>query len=81
MKKGFKRTAVFAVGAAFIPLGVAGLVLPILQGVIFLVAGVILLSIASPTIRSWTERHTRKYPKVHSVFEKMEKRIISIIGE
>lgn len=81
MKSGLKRTVVFSVGAAFMPIGVAGLVLPILQGVIILAIGIVLMSISSPRVRSWTEHHTRKYPRVHAFMASLERRIVEVIGE
>ncbi|RJQ35314.1 DUF454 family protein [Candidatus Parcubacteria bacterium] len=75
-----KRVLLFFFAFLFIALGVLGLVLPFLQGFLFLAIGLILLSIASPRARAWIESHTRKYPKVHAMVEKIEKRITNIIG-
>lgn len=80
MNKRLKRVLVFSAGIIFVLLGLVGLALPFLQGVLFIIIGIILLSIASPTVRVWAERHTRKFPKVHAMVEKMEKRITDIIG-
>jgi len=44
MRSGFKRGAALVVGWAFILLGIVGLFLPILQGVLFLLIGLIILS-------------------------------------
>lgn len=44
MNQRIKRVAVLIVGWAFILLGIAGLFLPILQGVLFLFIGLIILS-------------------------------------
>lgn len=80
MNKKLKRTLVFGAGVIFVILGLVGLVLPFLQGFLFLAIGAILLSMASPSIRTWVEHHTRKFPKVHAMVEKVEKRITDIIG-
>ena len=44
MRAKFKRIAMLVVGWGFIALGIAGLFLPVLQGVLFLVIGLVILS-------------------------------------
>jgi uncharacterized protein len=44
MNARFKRIAALVVGWGFIVLGIVGLFLPILQGVLFLVIGLVILS-------------------------------------
>lgn len=80
MPKEVKRILVAAVGVGFIPLGIAGLALPLLQGFLFLAIGLILLSISSVRVRTWVRVHTVRYPKLHAAIEKTEKWILSIIG-
>ena len=80
MNKHLKRSLLFVAAFLFIVFGLIGLALPFLQGILFLAIGLILLSIASPTARTWIERHTRKLPKLHLFVEKVEKRITDIIG-
>ena len=80
MNPHIKRILLFTAACAFITLGLLGLALPFLQGILFLAIGLILLSIASPTARSWIEHHTRKYPKFHNWVEEIEKKITDIIG-
>ena len=75
-----KRVLLFAAASIFIILGLVGLALPFLQGFLFLFIGLTLLSIVSATARAWTERHTRKYPKVHAWIKQLEKRITDLIG-
>jgi hypothetical protein len=41
------------------------LVLPILQGWLFLAIGALLLSMYSPSLRAFIYRHTSKFPKFH----------------
>ncbi|MDP2648989.1 MAG: hypothetical protein Q8P19_03775 [bacterium] len=81
MKKQAKRAAIFAVGLAFIPIGVVSLALPLSPGLLFLALAVILLSIASPSIQAWLERRTRNHPKLHRVVEGMQRRVGRFIGE
>lgn len=80
MKKRIKRTAFFVAGAFFVLLGIAGLALPFLQGFLFITIGLILLSISSTRARTWVESHTRRFPKVHAGFEKLERWILGITG-
>lgn len=44
MTPGIKRVGVLALGWAFILLGIAGLFLPVLQGILFLLIGLVILS-------------------------------------
>ncbi len=80
MNRHVKRVLLFSLGIIFILLGLVGLVLPFLQGILFLLIGIILLSIVSPTIRAYAEHHTRKFPKIHAMVEKIEKKITDFIG-
>ncbi|OGG60064.1 hypothetical protein A3C86_03240 [Candidatus Kaiserbacteria bacterium RIFCSPHIGHO2_02_FULL_49_16] len=80
MHKEIKRILVLAAAVIFIVLGILGLALPFLQGILFLVIGLILLSIASSKARKWIESHTIRYPKLHAFVEKTEKWMTGIIG-
>ena len=80
MNREVKRILVIVAGVIFVILGFVGLALPFLQGFLFLIIGLILLSISSAKVRTWLESHTRRYPKVHTAVEKMEKWITGIIG-
>ncbi len=81
MKRHIKRTALCILACFFLLLGLAGLVLPILQGVLFLAISLVLFSILSPTIGAWAETHTRKYPKVHKIVKDIEAWVTRLIGE
>lgn len=66
MRPALKRAAVLITGWAFILLGIVGLFLPILQGILFLLIGLIILS----TEYVWAHHlllRLRKYPKVDRV--------------
>lgn len=80
MNREFKRVLVVVAAAVFIVLGLLGLALPFLQGFLFLAIGLILLSVSSPRFRAWAMTHTVRYPKTHAALEKIEKRILGIIG-
>ncbi|MBY0431850.1 MAG: YbaN family protein [Rhodospirillales bacterium] len=51
-------------GWVFVVLGVAGLVLPVLQGFLFLAVGLSLLSTESPMVARWVERMRRCFPRL-----------------
>ena len=64
MQSSVKRVLTLVLGWALVLLGIAGLVLPFLQGVIFLFAGLYLLSRESKTARYWLDRLKSRYPGV-----------------
>lgn len=80
MPKNFKKILVAVAGVVFIILGLLGLALPFLQGFLFLAIGVVLLSLVSARIRTFTELHTRRYPKIHRFVEKTQKWVVRFIG-
>ncbi len=57
-----RRIALLAAGWLFVVLGIAGLFLPILQGILFLLVGLALLSLGSPRVRLLRIRLGRRYP-------------------
>lgn len=76
-----KRTIVLILGVLFVLLGLVGLVMPFLQGILFLIIGILLLSTYSPSLREWIQTHTRRYPKLHYWVVRAEAWIESIIGK
>ncbi|HWB34258.1 MAG TPA: hypothetical protein VG753_03005 [Candidatus Paceibacterota bacterium] len=81
MMRHTKRTLIFVVAIVLIVLGIIGLVLPFLQGLLFLAAGAVLLFILFPSLREESHRHTVKYPKVHSFLLKVEDKLREMIGD
>jgi uncharacterized membrane protein YbaN (DUF454 family) len=81
MRKKLKQGFVLAVGLIFLALGVVGLVLPFLQGVLFIAVGLILLSFVSPRVRTFLDRHTTRYPRIHEVIVKVENWVTRVVGE
>ena len=69
-----KRIAVLALGWGFIVLGIVGLVLPVLQGVVFLLIGLALLSSQSKTARRILERLRARYPGLSDRIDLAEQR-------
>lgn len=81
MLKQTKRAAVLVVGFVFVILGILGLFLPFLQGILFLIIGLLLLSAYSPSLREWMQSHTRAYPKLHYWVLRAEAWIERVIGK
>ncbi len=66
IKRKLKKYFIITLGVLFILIGLLGLVLPVLQGWFFLGIGALLLSMYSPGIRTWMDRHTTKVPRLHA---------------
>jgi len=60
-----KRILLLILGWSFMALGVAGLFLPVLQGILFLLIGLAILSTEYHWARRWITRLYRKYPEAH----------------
>jgi hypothetical protein len=71
-----QKVALYWIGWVFVVLGVLGLFLPILQGILFLLIGLFLLSRVSPRIRLLRQRlrarARARYPKWTGRFEEAE---------
>lgn len=63
-RSALKRYAILGSGWVFVLLGIAGLVLPFLQGVLFLVVGLYLLSLESRWARRIRLRLQQRYPRL-----------------
>ncbi len=59
-----KRIALQILGWLFVVLGLVGLVLPVLQGILFLIIGLYLLSREYQWAQRWMERLRARYPEV-----------------
>lgn len=81
MMKHTKRAVVLIVAFLFIILGVIGLVLPFLQGILFLCVGFVLLFLLFPALRDKSYKYTVKYPKFHTMLLKVEDYIKGILGD
>ncbi len=58
----FKKIGLLIIGWIFIGLGILGLFLPILQGVLFIMIGLAILSSRSKTIRRFLKYLEARYP-------------------
>jgi len=80
MKKKSKKALLFLLGIACLFLGVLGLVLPFLQGFLFIGLGLILLSPFSPRLREWVGKHSVPYPSVHRKIRRFERWLDRFLG-
>ncbi len=64
MKPRTKRVVVLIVGWAFIVLGIAGLFLPVLQGILFLLIGLIILSSEYAWAHKLLKRAVHHFPSL-----------------
>ena len=64
MKPGVKRVLVLIAGWSFILLGIAGLFLPFLQGVLFILVGLIILSSQYAWARLLLSKLRQRFPRI-----------------
>jgi len=64
MKPRTKRIIVFVVGWSFILLGIVGLVLPFLQGILFILIGLIILSTEYTWAGNLVQKLRDRFPKI-----------------
>jgi uncharacterized membrane protein YbaN (DUF454 family) len=67
-----KVIALQITGYAFLVLGVLGLFLPFLQGVLFLLIGLLILAKSAPWAHNLLERIRERYPKAGALIETAE---------
>jgi uncharacterized membrane protein YbaN (DUF454 family) len=63
MKRHVKRIVVLVIGWLLIAFGVIGLFLPVLQGVLFILLGLWVLSTESETAHRWLEHARKRHPR------------------
>jgi uncharacterized membrane protein YbaN (DUF454 family) len=68
-KQRLKHVAIHVIGWGFILLGILGLFLPILQGILFLLVGLLILSSVSPWAERLLHRLRRRFPKISATFD------------
>ena len=64
----FKHWLLLAVGWGFVLLGIAGLFLPVLQGILFITIGLIILTRVHPWARAMVVRLRRKFPAANRTY-------------
>ncbi|MEX2644007.1 MAG: PGPGW domain-containing protein [Acetobacterales bacterium] len=65
-----QRIGILVAGWLMILLGIVGLVLPFLQGILFLAIGVYLLSLESVWVKRRLDRLEQRYPQLYTTREK-----------
>ncbi len=70
MKTGLKRICVLIAGWSFILLGLVGLVLPFLQGILFILVGLIILSSQYAWARLLLAKLRKRFPKIGRIADK-----------
>ena len=79
-----KRTLIYLIGWAFILLGIVGLFLPFLQGILFLVIGLLVLSKESTIAKNLLHRIEKRYPaqyrKMHEFNLRLKQRFRDLFG-
>ncbi|QKG84896.1 DUF454 family protein [Kroppenstedtia pulmonis] len=73
MKKTIKYIGLQVIGWLFIVLGILGLFLPILQGIAFLIIGMLILSRTSPWAKRLIKRMEKRYPSLSKQMNKIRK--------
>jgi uncharacterized membrane protein YbaN (DUF454 family) len=72
-----KKLGLLIIGWFFIVLGILGLFLPFLQGILFILIGLTILSSRSETIRRFLRHLEERYPQHHKRVEIWRERIRS----
>ncbi len=72
-----KKLGLLIIGWFFIVLGILGLFLPFLQGILFILIGLTILSSRSETIRHFLRHLEERYPQHHKRIEIWEEKIRS----
>ena len=61
----FKKIGLLIIGWIFIGLGILGLFLPILQGILFIMIGLAILSSRSAKVRLFLRKVEKRYPHLY----------------
>ena len=73
-KSRLKRVAIHVIGWGLILLGILGLVLPILQGFLFLLVGLFVLSSVSPWAERLLHKLRKRFPKTSKKVDEAKSR-------
>ena len=80
MKKNLKRIVIDTVGWVFIIFGVAGIFLPLLQGILFIIIGVYILSLHSRFAHQRLQSFKLKHPKAGEKIDAFDHRVRAFLG-
>ncbi len=73
--KEFKKFLLLVIGWGLLGLGVLGLFLPFLQGILFIMIGLAILSSRSETVKGWLKSLEARHPRYHQHIEHWRKKI------
>jgi len=62
---GLKKIGILIIGWLFIGLGMIGLFLPVLQGILFIMIGLAILSTRSELVKRFLKHLEERYPRQH----------------
>ncbi|MBS3920974.1 MAG: DUF454 family protein [Deltaproteobacteria bacterium] len=71
----FMRIGILIVGWFLVGLGVLGLFLPVLQGILFIMIGLAILSSRSEMVKRWLKHLEERHPHYHERMEKWRERM------
>jgi uncharacterized membrane protein YbaN (DUF454 family) len=66
---GLRKIGILIIGWFFIGLGILGLFLPILQGILFIMIGLAILSTRSEVVKRFLKHLEERYPQHHKRVE------------
>ena len=69
------RIALYFIGWLVVLVGVAGLVLPGIQGILTIVAGAAILSVASDRVHRWLQQHLQRWPSVGGRLDRLRHKL------
>ncbi len=76
-----KRTFIFIVAIFCVIIGLAGIILPIIPGLVFLALALVIFSLFFPSIGEKMRHYSRNYPQLQEAIIKMEDWVRRTIGE
>jgi len=74
----FKRIGMLIAGWLFLVMGILGLFLPFLQGILFILIGLAILSSYSALVKRFLKYLERRYPHHHERVEKWRVKIMNL---
>jgi uncharacterized membrane protein YbaN (DUF454 family) len=77
-KTRLKHAAIHIIGWSFIALGILGLFLPILQGILFLLVGLFVLSSVSPWAERLLHKLRKRFPKISKSFDEAKSKASTV---
>ncbi len=80
VRRKVRQWSILTIGWVFVVLGIVGLFLPLMQGVLFMVIGLVLLSAVSPRARLATQRIRRRWPRTGARIDAIRRRTNRILN-